>query len=202
MSDTNEERLLSRLLSDVAKADEDLVAPAGLELRVMAGWDARAALPPVARRWTVADHPWVAPLGAATLGVAGLGAAAAALVMGVSTVMQLGVTTTTRRADPGELKPPVAVAAAQPAEMIQETVAMSPKPSARRASRPPRLPDAQNEIVRFVPLFPMTADELSGSFSIARVQIGQTEAEVLLGEDGMARAIRVATNETAPWRLR
>jgi hypothetical protein len=61
----------------------------------------------------------------------------------------------------------------------------------------------QNDIVSFVPLVPMTADELSGSFSIARVQIGQTQADVLLGEDGMARAIRVSTNErTSPGRLK
>ncbi len=66
----------------------------------------------------------------------------------------------------------------------------------RRPAAPP------SEVVSFVPLVPMTADELSGSFSIARVQIGRTEADVLLGEDGMARAIRVATDRNAPWRLR
>jgi hypothetical protein len=76
----------------------------------------------------------------------------------------------------------------------------------------PRLPAAglRNEVVEFVPLLPMGEQELSGSWQVVRVRmpraaladLGVTpdtnrmgdpvQAEVLLGEDGVARAIRVA----------
>jgi hypothetical protein len=88
------------------------------------------------------------------------------------------------------------------------------------SSRPRRRP-AETETLSFFPLVPMTGEELSGSFQIVRVQMprasldtlartpGMTnpaeliEADLLLGEDGMARAIRVSSNETSyPWRSR
>jgi len=70
-----------------------------------------------------------------------------------------------------------------------------------------------------VPLMPMTEQELSGPFQIVRVQMPRAslgalrspldhpnelvEADVLLGEDGMARAIRVSTSGAVyPWRSR
>jgi hypothetical protein len=73
--------------------------------------------------------------------------------------------------------------------------------------------------IEFVPLMPLTERELAGSFQIVRVQMPRAslgalmspfghpnevvEADVLLGEDGMARAIRVSTNGSAyPRRFR
>ena len=73
--------------------------------------------------------------------------------------------------------------------------------------------------MEFVPLVPMSERELTGAFQIVRVQMPRAslgaltspfehpsefvEADVLLGEDGMARAIRVSTNESGyPWRSR
>jgi hypothetical protein len=66
---------------------------------------------------------------------------------------------------------------------------------------------------------PITEEELTGSFQIVRVQMPRSalgalrspleqpnelvEADVLLGEDGMARAIRVSTSGSVyPWRSR
>ena len=66
---------------------------------------------------------------------------------------------------------------------------------------------------------PMTEQELTGSFQIVRVQMPRAslgalrsplehpnelvEADVLLGEDGMARAIRLSTSGSIqPWRPR
>jgi hypothetical protein len=64
----------------------------------------------------------------------------------------------------------------------------------------------------------MAAEELSGSFQIVRVQMSRAalralasavdpgrvddpvQADLLLGEDGMARAIRVSANGRVPWR--
>jgi hypothetical protein len=71
----------------------------------------------------------------------------------------------------------------------------------------------------FVPLMPMTEQELRGSFQLVRVQMPRAslgalrspldhpnelvEADVLMGEDGMARAIRVSTSRSIyPWRSR
>jgi hypothetical protein len=75
------------------------------------------------------------------------------------------------------------------------------------------LPITQSTITEspdeFVPLMPITEQELTGSFQIVRVQMPRAslgrlrsplerpdelvEADVLLGADGMARAIRVST---------
>jgi hypothetical protein len=73
--------------------------------------------------------------------------------------------------------------------------------------------------IEFVPLMPITDLELTGSFQIVRVQMPSAslgvlrpplaqpneiiEADVLLGEDGRARAIRLNTNGSIyPWRSR
>jgi hypothetical protein len=73
--------------------------------------------------------------------------------------------------------------------------------------------------IEFAPLMPITEHELTGSFQIVRVQMPSAslgalrspltepneivEADVLLGEDGRARAIRVNANQSIyPWRPR
>jgi len=86
----------------------------------------------------------------------------------------------------------------------------------------PRTSIAQSPVPEsdvFVPLMPMTEQELAGSFKLVRVQMPRAslgtlrspldhpneliEADVLLGEDGMARAIRVSTSGSIyPWRSR
>jgi hypothetical protein len=204
MPDTNEERLLSELLGDISNADADLAASDELGRRVMAGWDASDAQARGSRRGTpdsprptMPRRPWVVALGAAALGTA-------ALVLAVSAVIQPGFLAKTARIDPVGQTPPPAIATSQPKEVVvvQDAPELLRRPLMRRATPRRTQVVPGNEIVSFVPLVPMTADELSGSFSIARVQIGQTEADVLLGEDGMARAIRVSTHESAPGRLR
>ena len=82
----------------------------------------------------------------------------------------------------------------------------------------PNAPVTQS-LDEFVPLMPMTERELSGPFQLVRVQMPRAslgalrsplehpnelvEADVLLGEDGMARAIRVSTSGSVyPWRSR
>jgi hypothetical protein len=93
-------------------------------------------------------------------------------------------------------------------------MARSPIPTRRVAE-----PSIDQTSIEFVPLMPLTERELTGSFQIVRVQMPRAslsaltspfehpnevvEADVLLGEDGMARAIRVSTNGTAyPRRFR
>ncbi len=91
------------------------------------------------------------------------------------------------------------------------------------ADRSPIAPITQSPLTQsldeFVPLMPMTERELTGPFQLVRVQMPRAslgvlrspleppneliEADVLLGEDGMARAIRVSKSGSVyPWRSR
>ncbi len=76
-----------------------------------------------------------------------------------------------------------------------EVTTITRRPGAARAP----LPRLERDVLDFVPLVPMGEHELSGAFQIVRVQLaggadGPVQADVLLGEDGVARAIRVATH--------
>ena len=78
-------------------------------------------------------------------------------------------------------------------------------------------PAASESPAEFVPLMPLTAQDLAGPFQLVRVQMPRAslgplrspldhpaelvEADVLLGEDGRARAIRIsAAGSIYPWR--
>jgi hypothetical protein len=118
------------------------------------------------------------------------------------------------------LRPPK-VRAAKPA-MTPSAIAASPidpSPIAQSSIAPiPQSPLTQS-LEEFVPLMPMTERELTGPFQLVRVQMPRAslgvlrsplehphelvEADVLLGEDGMARAIRVSKSGSVyPWRSR
>jgi hypothetical protein len=119
----------------------------------------------------------------------------------------------------------------KPARPTVRSVRLQPDPGLQPDRRPePNLPTQPNQQsptespivqspIEFVPLLPMTAQELTGSFQIVRVQMPGAslgalrpplarpneivEADVLLGEDGRARAIRLNTNGSIyPWRSR
>src|SRR6185436_4667408 len=91
--------------------------------------------------------------------------------------------------------------------------AVAPRPIAIVRDEPergPRRVDAPGEIVSFIPLSPDAHQDLMGSFQIARVLLprevladlgvvldanrlgGPIQADVVFGEDGLARAIRLA----------
>ena len=221
MADTHEEQLLSELLSTIARDDERLEA-AHLELCVMATLDAAPA-----PRFRARTIPVV--IAAAVL-IAVLVPGIAWVVRDVPTAVgeaqveprqQATVDTPTATAkSSADPQPTIRPALSRP------TTPVKPAPSARAAlsERPltqsantqspiPPSPDA------FVPLMPMTEQELMGSFQLVRVQMPRAslgalrspfdspneliEADVLLGEDGMARAIRVSTSGSIyPWRSR
>jgi hypothetical protein len=194
MPDTNEERLLGELLADIAQADADLAAPDGLRARVMAQWDARNAQPAVSRRSPTGRPLLIA--GWAALAVVGT------LALAVFSERQPSSTVHESSIDPPGRKAILETATPRPRETASAAVTPLERPVVGGAAVRRGQAAVKNEVVRFVPLVPMTGDELSGPFSIARVQIGQTETEVLLGEDGMARAIRVSADGSASWRLR
>ena len=194
MADTHEERLLNSLLQDMRAADEGRSVPE-LEARVLAAWDARRSRQSVGRRRLLV-----------------IASAAAAMLL-----TYLGVPTV-RVDDAGPLPSVHAaprLAAASPIAPVgvpSELPQVPLRAVARQA--------AAEGPLEFVPLMPLTRQELSGPFQLVHVQLpraslgamapphqfpGQlVEADVLLGEDGMARAIRVSSNGsvTTPWRSR
>jgi hypothetical protein len=209
MADTNQEQLLTELLGDVARADAHLSAPR-LEARVMQA----AALQP--RRPSGPNAMYVVIAAAAVFVV--LVPAAFWMNTHVPAPAATSIVTTTEQ--------PIAPAAAPVAPK-------HPQPALARRAIPPSQRAAQEPVVQsaiahspvapspdeFVPLMPMSEQELSGPFQLVRVQMPRAslgalrlplehpnelvEADVLLGEDGMARAIRVSTSGSVnPWRLR
>ena len=198
MSDTNQERMLADLLREIAEADAHLVAPTDLEQRALSRWE---------------RSPRVASTRLSAR-VTGALALAAAVLLWITGSMRSGPTPATT--EPSKV---TAIATMPPphatAEAVESAPVSAPTKTFRRRPAPIR-----RQSVDFVPLLPMTPGELSGSFQIVRVQMpraalgalaGTTDmrrvqdpvmADVLLGEDGMARAIRVSTDGTAPWRIR
>ncbi len=224
MADTHEEQLLSELLSSIARDDERLEA-AHLESRVIATLD-------------ISPAPWLRPstthvVIAAVVVMAVLGPGIAWVVREappavsetrVEQVQQKAVDTQVASAKPStHAQPTIRPALSRPTTHMKQT------PGARAASSEPPIiqspitPIAQSPITQspdvFIPLMPMTEQELTGSFQLVRVQMPRAslgtlrspldhpnelvEADVLLGEDGMARAIRVSTSGSIyPWRSR
>jgi hypothetical protein len=96
---------------------------------------------------------------------------------------------------------------------------IDPSPIAQSSISPITQSPITQSLEEFVPLMPMTERELTGPFQLVRVQMPRAslgalrspleppnelvEADVLLGEDGMARAIRVSKSGSVyPWRSR
>ena len=208
MADTNEEQLLTELLGDVARADAHLSA-SHLEARVMQA----AALQ---RGGLSRPNAMFVVIAAAAVFVVLLPAA-----FWMNTHVPAPAATS-RVATPDQPIAPAAapVAPAQPPPALPRR-AIPPsqrtaKPVAQSAIAHSPVAQSRDE---FVPLMPMSEQELSGPFQLVRVQMPRAslgalrlplehpnelvEADVLLGEDGMARAIRVSTSGSInPWRLR
>jgi hypothetical protein len=201
MSDTNQERLLTALLRDLGEADAHLVSPVDLEQRALARWD---------ESQKVTTRSW----GRTTVVIAM--AAIVLLVIAGLTRLERGAPGQHPIAASIELSAPASVdPEREPSKSAQLTAATSRSIIAHR-----RRPRAHREVVEFVPLVPMTGAELSGSFQIVRVQMPRAalgewagslaltqaddpiQADLLLGEDGLARAIRVSSDGTSPWRSR
>jgi hypothetical protein len=242
MADTNEEQLLSDLLGDIAREDACLDA-AHLEARVMEAVDPSASARPMQssfgatglRYWVIAAAVvtavlvpavfWMAPptdtkvrLSAVARGIqASFGVTHRSLGEGGKADTTDGVI--------ADLEAPAVTLPSFPTRPSRATRPTRLTTPARPFSEPPiaELPVTQSLIAQspdeFVPLMPMTEQELTGSFQLVRVQMPRAslgalrsplehpnelvEADVLLGEDGMARAIRVSTSGSVyPWRLR
>jgi hypothetical protein len=209
MADTDEAQLLTELLGDVARADAHLSA-AHLEARVIQAAIRRAGGEPRPNTMYVVI------------------AAAAVLVLLVPAAFWMN------RHVPAPPVPSNVATTVQPIAPVPAPVAPKrQRPAVRSRAVPPSQFVAQSPVAQspigdlpvtqsadeFVPLMPMSEQELSGPFQIVRVQMPRAslgalrlplehpnelvEADVLLGEDGMARAIRVSTSGSFnPRRLR
>lgn len=230
MVDTNEAQLLSDLLCDIAREDARLEA-GHLEARVIDAADAGAAVrlkPDTARVY------W--PMAAAVIFAILVPAMFWRMAQPSDTEVGLKMETTeevdtTEKPDttgpayiteeviagPGKLM------AAQPSlqpRRKRSTNAVNPtNPTTLTTLTTPTPPSTPSSVDEFIPLMPMTDQELSGPLQIVRVQLPRAslgalrsplevpnelvEADVLLGQDGMARAIRVSTSGSVyPWRAR
>jgi len=234
MADTNEAQLLSDLLRDIAREDAHVDA-AHLEARVMSAF-ARSippsfgATPPSfggtgVRRWAIAAAVAAAVLVPAVFwlrpGVpvekVQLKVDATEEVVGQASTGRLaranGPTKANGPAKAGQYVHRIAKSTPIGAPIVQSPIAQSPI-----APIAPIAPTTQS-LDEFVPLMPMTEQELTGPFQLVRVQMPRAslgalrsplehpnelvEADVLLGQDGMARAIRVSTGGSVyPWRSR
>jgi hypothetical protein len=201
MADTHEEQLLNELLREVARQDTALDG-GHLEARVVE--ETRPA-------------PTVAKANMTYLAIA------AVVLLAIATPITIMFTQTEVAAPASsvrDVQPPEdrdlqskSETSPTPEPDIRSkpyTVAERPRPSFPKQNR---RPDAQLE---FVPLMPFSSRDLSGPFQIMRVQMPRgalgrlsplesphelIEADVLLGEDGMARAIRISTGASnSPWR--
>ena len=204
MADTHEAQLLSDLLGDIAREDARLDAP-HLEARVVA-----AVTSPAVRLKPDTTYATYVVIAAA--------------IVTAALVSQLFTRNFPQRAVDPEVEsierrvadtPPVVAQSPVPTRSIRPA---QPVRASRPTTRTPAArPDAS--LVEFTPLMPMTEQELAGPFQLVRVQMPSAslgalrsplehphtliEADVLLGEDGMARAIRVSTTGSVyPWRSR
>lgn len=211
------DRNLETVLRDIAHHDATLTPPASLERRTMAAYDAwRLALPEAGTR---ARWPWRAPAmlasAAALLTVILLPLWRSGRVV-VRPVEEAVTLASGAAASPDTGAPATEVAldrdANAGAAVLHRRAAAMPR-AARRSSTPrgpaPVTP-RRLETLRFTRLGPELDDDRAGAFEVSRVQVPRrvlidlgvlTEgrqgdepvaADVMFGEDGMARAIRLA----------
>jgi len=229
MADTHEEQLLNSLLRDVGNEDAGLDA-AHLEARVLESASIRSkagahrprmwiALPVAAailfalattiRPKPDAGEPERSTRAAADATEAEIAEPPAPTVRRESRTDGAAGRRTPREAVASSVVQPVGESPAAESPVAETTVASPPPVQSTSADAP----------IEFVPLMPITEQELTGSFQIVRVQMPSAslgplrspldqpndivEADVLLGEDGRARAIRVNSNTSGsmyPWR--
>jgi len=207
MSDEAPHRLLTEMLTEIGRADLQIDAPGALEERVLRRWDRDVAAKAARIRWRP-RRPGLLSHGA--------GALAAAMLLLVLV----------HRSWRGPIAVGVPVARpevrARAAAVNAPTVAVSPpgvetRPiavvRAQPEMKPPRI-ETPSELVSYIPLSPEAHQDLSGSFQVARVllprevladlgvvldasRVGEPiQADVVFGEDGLARAIRLAGQDT------
>ena len=208
MTDIQHQQLLTELLNEIGRADSQFDPPQEMEERVLKYWDTdgivRATRIRRKPRMRVGIVPAVAgALVAAVLLIIAVNRSSRQPTAGPAPVAQPEV-----RAQPPVVEAPTP-AATSPAVRSRPIAIVGPQLE-KRSQRAAK----QSEIVSFVPLSPDARQELVGSFQVARVllprealadlgvvldanRVGEPiQADVVFGEDGLARAIRLAPQDT------
>jgi len=203
MTDT-QQQLLTELVGEIARADVGFAPPRGMEERALKGWDENAMAPAPRIRRNPRRHVWLVP------GVGALVAAALVIVL---------VHRSSRAQAGGPVRAAHQEIAAESTAVVPAPAA-SPSLAPRRIAidRPevgkrPRRVAPPRDVVSFVPLSSDVRQDLLGSFQVARVllprealadlgvvldanRVGEPiQADVVFGEDGLARAIRLAPQD-------
>ena len=217
MADSHEEQLLNDLLRGIAREDARLAAP-HLEPRVLTAVSAE-------------EHTRRRPMAPYLVIAAAMVSAVVVPALYRPQPIPAGASVS-RNADATEVAipdkpatPPIAEKKPVPSRpsvavpVARSSVVQSPIAESSIAQVPIAQPPITQSPDDFIPLMPITAQELTGSFQIVRVQMPRAslgalrspleqpnelvEADVLLGEDGMARGIRLAASgSVTPWRSR
>jgi hypothetical protein len=225
MTNWETDHRLTDMLAEIARQDEQIAPPSRIEQRVLASWDARVARPARhererfgdVRRAASAARSWI------LLGSVGVAVAAVAIiivrdrqqpVVGGAPPISAGADTSSRiSADVpsgmvGDARAPGGEAAGTAAAMsIGDAVPATVVPAAEELEQP----------AEFYPIRPDALQVMSGPVRVARVRlprevladlgvvpdinrVGESvQADVVFGEDGVARAIRLVP---VTWRSR
>jgi len=203
MRDIRLHRLLTELLTEIREADLQIDPPGGMEDRVLKRWDRDATARAARIRRRRRTPGWL-------VSCAGALAAAMLLLALVHRSSRAPIAVGAPAADP-EVRAQPTAAEVPPA--VAPLPMVGPRPSAIVPVEPekrPRRAETASEIVSFIPLSLEARQDLLGSFQVARVLLprelladlgvvpdasrvgGPIEADVVFGEDGLARAIRLA----------
>jgi hypothetical protein len=208
MTDIQHQQLLTELLDEIARADLQVDPPQGMEERVLKYWDRNATVRATRIRRKPRAHVRLVP---------GIGVLVAAVLLSVVVNRSSrGPTASPVPVAPAEAPAqPTAVAEASAPAATSPAVPPRPIATARRElEKRPQHAAPPSEIVSFVSLSPDMRQDLLGSFQVARVllprealadlgvvldanRVGEPiQADVVFGEDGLARAIRLAPQES------
>lgn len=210
MTNPHDDTGLSARFRELTQTDERVDVPVRVEQSVLAQWDRTTR----SRGGVVSPRTW--------RWVALVGTVAALLIVGVMT-MRRGSVSTAVLEQPAETStsigaPPQTQTAADTRAAVSET---GPEPARLRSRgpapsrRPPLDVDqsgSDDDIAVFVPIGPVTGPERDEAMQVVRVRLSRSallgfgvpideihagealQADVLLGEDGLARGIRFVKN--------
>ena len=208
MTDIQHQQLLTELLNEIGRADSRFEPPQEMEERVLKYWDGDGSARATRIRRKPRMHVGIVP------GVAGALVAAVLLIVAVNRSSRQPSAGPAPVAQP-EVRARLPVVEAPTPAATSPAVRSRPIATVRRElEKRSQRAAQQSEIVSFVPLSPDARQDLLGSFQVARVllprealadlgvvldanRVGEPiQADVVFGEDGLARAIRLAQQDT------
>lgn len=211
MTNPHDDTVLSARLRELAQADERVDVPVRVEQAVLAEWDRTPRIQ--GRVVSLRTWRWVVVAGSV----------AALLIVGVMITKKGPISATRVRQPAAEISRSVGTqpqkqTAPDTRAALSET-GLQPTRQRSRGPAPSRRPppdvdrsEPDDTVAVFVPIGPMTAPERDEAMQVVRVRLSRSallgfgvpideshaaealQADVLLGEDGLARGIRLVKN--------